>query len=134
MGMGRGHHPRGSQWPLVTIQRKKPLARSSKPLKRSAVRIKRTAFRAGKRTISREWQQVRRFVEGRANGKCEANTPACPSGAHRGEHVHHIVLRSQGGSDDPSSLLFVCAIAHDFIHKNPAKSYERGWLRRGGSA
>lgn len=122
----------------MTIERRTPLKRSTKPikrtaLKRGAVRLKRTVFRTGKPKISKEWQQVRRFVEGRANGKCEANTPACPPGSHRGEHAHHRVLRAQQGSDDPSNLLWVCALAHDHIHLHPEESYAAGWMIRGVS-
>lgn len=31
-------------------------------------------------------------------------------------HVHHVVLRSQGGRDHPDDLITVCASAHHQIH------------------
>lgn len=103
------------------------------PLTRRARLRRRTQLRSGgsiRRRFRPGWFKARRFCEGRANGLCEANTPACPPGRHRGAHAHHIILRSQGGSDDPSNLLFVCSAAHRWIHDHPAESYVRGWLRR----
>ena len=43
-------------------------------------------------------------------------------------HCHHIKRRSQGGSDEASNLLVVCARCHQFIHDHPAESRRRGYL------
>jgi hypothetical protein len=65
-------------------------------------------------------------VKSRDGGRCEAPTDACTG---RGEHVHHIQMRSQGGSDDEANPLHVCQACHASIHAHPEISYERGWLR-----
>jgi hypothetical protein len=43
-------------------------------------------------------------------------------------HRHHRKMRSQGGTDDPSNIMFVSPELHRFIHDNPGLSYARGWL------
>lgn len=43
-------------------------------------------------------------------------------------HAHHVRRRSQGGRDEASNLLTVCAPCHRDIHDNPADSRERGLL------
>lgn len=99
----------------------------------------RLATRSRLRTSSKRWggqrslQQARKFVRGRAHERCEIETPACTPGWHRGEHAHHVRMRSQGGSDDPGNLLWVCAAGHRWIHDNPAESYRRGYLQRGAA-
>jgi hypothetical protein len=70
-------------------------------------------------------------VELRAYGRCEANTPACEPREHRGTQVHHRLRRAQGGGHELDNLLLVCDEAHEFIHQNPAASFEAGWLIRG---
>lgn len=77
-----------------------------------------------------EFQQSRAFVRDRAGCCCEAPTPACPDGRHTGEHAHHMQLRSQGGPDTTENLLWVCHLAHNWIHEHPADAAERGWIRR----
>lgn len=47
--------------------------------------------------------------------------------------VHHIVRRSQGGTDELANLLVTCSLHHRYIHEHPAESYERGWLKRGAA-
>lgn len=37
-------------------------------------------------------------------------------------HVHHIRLRSAGGTHDPSNLLTLCDAAHRYAHANPAEA------------
>lgn len=71
--------------------------------------------------------QARRFAAGRANGKCEVRAPGC---FVRGTQAHHILMRSQGGEDDPANLLWCCSNCHGYVHANPAVSYEHGWLKR----
>ena len=42
---------------------------------------------------------------------------------------HHALMRSQGGKDTLEDLIAVCRAHHDYIHANPARSYELGLLR-----
>jgi hypothetical protein len=42
---------------------------------------------------------------------------------------HHALMKSQGGKDTLEDLIAVCRAHHDWIHANPAKSYELGLLR-----
>lgn len=76
------------------------------------------------------WWQLRKLVEGRADGRCELNCPGCPPGVHRGRHAHHVLPRSHGGPDDLGNLLWCCPAGHQWVHEHPAASYEAGWLRR----
>jgi len=50
--------------------------------------------------------------------------PGC--GAHEALHLHHIVFRSHGGSDDPRNLTTLCDFHHLSLH--------RGWIRCRGRA
>jgi hypothetical protein len=72
---------------------------------------------------------VRDEVAGRSGGWCEINHPLCDGNAR---HMHHVLLRAQGGKHEASNLLHVCAQGHAFIHANPSLSYEQGWLQRSG--
>lgn len=36
--------------------------------------------------------------------------------ARPGVHVHHRVFRSQGGSDIPENLQWLCHVCHDSVH------------------
>lgn len=72
--------------------------------------------------------RVADIVATRAAGNCEAmNFPSCNG---RAEHLHHRQLRSQGGGHDVVNLIHVCHLCHEWIHKNPKKAYELGWLVR----
>lgn len=73
-------------------------------------------------------QTVSEAVTRRSRGLCEASTPACPDGPHKGSHRHHKLPRSLGGEHTPENLLHVCTTAHTWIHEHPADSYEHGWL------
>jgi hypothetical protein len=42
---------------------------------------------------------------------------------------HHALMKSQGGQDTLDDLIAVCRSHHDYIHANPARSYELGLLR-----
>jgi hypothetical protein len=100
-------------------------------LKRKTPLRSRTPLRV-RRGPNRLWRQVRREVESRANGRCEARVPdVCDI---KGVHAHHLLRRSQGGVDDPSNLAWLCAQCHRHIHANPAWSYEHGWLIRRSAA
>jgi hypothetical protein len=70
------------------------------------------------------WSEAdgRHAVTARAERMCEAD----PS--HEGTHWHHRVLRGQGGTWSPVNGMWVCAAAHDWIHKHPADALALGWL------
>jgi hypothetical protein len=74
---------------------------------------------------------VRDEVAGRSEGWCEIDHPLCDGHAR---HMHHILLRSQGGAHEACNLLHVCGQGHLYIHANPSLSYEQGWLQRSGVA
>lgn len=46
---------------------------------------------------------------------------------------HHILRRSQGGSNDPENLVTLCRAHHDWVHGNPSASNDLGLLRRSWS-
>jgi hypothetical protein len=62
---------------------------------------------------------------------CEIGTWGRCTG--RAEVRHHIRMRSQGGTDDPSNTLDICDAEHRYIHNHPAEAYERGWLTHGST-
>lgn len=39
-------------------------------------------------------------------------------GVRENLHLHHIVYRSQGGTDDPSNLITLCFKCHDMVHSD----------------
>jgi hypothetical protein len=80
------------------------------------------------RTYEAEFQKAKVGVKARSKGLCEAKTDVCTQMA---VHVHHRKLRSQGGSNSLVNLIDVCFACHDWIHLNPAISYERGLLLHG---
>lgn len=95
------------------------------PLRRNTpLRPSQTNFRSRWNPALRK---AKKDVRSRSNGRCEARTPVCTG---RGEHVHHIQLRSQGGLDVIGNLIDVCLACHVHIHDHPAWSYERGLLRK----
>lgn len=69
--------------------------------------------------------RTREFVKRRSLEFCEAITDDC---TYKAEEIHHIKLR-RFGDHTPKNLLHVCKACHIYIHNNPSKSYERGWLK-----
>jgi len=96
-------------------------------MKRSPIR--RRSSRESKRL--RLYEQARAVVYERSGGSCEAKTPWCLGAC---QQVHHRKGRDGDLIDNTELLLGVCSMCHDYIHGNPAISYERGWLikRNGG--
>ena len=46
-------------------------------------------------------------------------------------HIHHAVLRSQGGRDHPDDLLLLCDLHHHYVHNvDRAGAEECGLIRR----
>ena len=81
------------------------------------------------------WRKAVQDVKSRSGGWCEANVPGvCIEGRHKAHHVHHVILRSQGGPDEPWNLLHVCNTAHDWAHNVDRAEAERlGIIRRRAS-
>jgi hypothetical protein len=112
------------------MKRGEPLRRSS-PEQLQAWRRRSKQLTSGrtKAKTPRRWRdRIQTEVLARSGGWCEANTAACPVGRHIGEQFHHRRLRSQGGKDTAENLVFICAAAHDWVHKNPAEAHERGLI------
>ena len=45
-------------------------------------------------------------------------------------HRHHRKRRSQGGDDSPGNIILLPQEIHAWVHDNPEKAYELGWLVR----
>ncbi len=74
-----------------------------------------------------ELDAVRPVVEARSQGWCEVRLPGCTGEA---AHIHHRKLRKHGGGNSADNLLSACLTCHDTLHRNPAASYEAGFLVR----
>jgi hypothetical protein len=103
------------------LRRRTPLPRGTRGLVRVPLTIR------GRRSAG--WHRSRQWCFDRAHGRCEAHIAAAAC-TGRAEHAHHILMRSQGGSDDPANLLAVCHGCHRWIHDHTGWAYERGFLRR----
>lgn len=118
------------------MKRGGPLKRTE--LKRGSSELRRTPMKRTsklsktRRGPHRDWWKVRAQVLDRDGGRCEARfSPDCTG---RAVHVHHIQLRSCGGTDDPWNLLGVCDECHTGsrgIHARPMEAYAAGWLVHG---
>jgi hypothetical protein len=68
------------------------------------------------------------FVHDRARELCEGDTPACPVGPHRGEHVHHVAGRKGSDPHNPTKLRLLCRLAHDWSHQHPREARRLGLM------
>jgi hypothetical protein len=72
--------------------------------------------------------EIAQKVIERANGYCEV----CGGVAQESMALHHRKLRSQGGKDQVSNLIWVHHKCHNLgtfsIHNQPAVSVEKGWI------
>lgn len=68
-----------------------------------------------------------KVVKQRSGGLCEAGVEEVCTG--HGQHRHHVILRSRGGSDLPENLLDVCSNCHWWIHHHVAEATKRGLMR-----
>ena len=59
---------------------------------------------------------------------CAAALPVCSG---RPSERHHVLRRSQGGSDEAANTRDLCGRCHEFIHANPGWAYANGYLKRG---
>lgn len=87
------------------------------------------AWRAKSARAGRVPDSVRTEVSARSHGLCEARVPGCCTG--RAAHLHHRLMRSQGGQHTAGNALDLCSACHSWIHHHPAVSYANGWLLRG---
>lgn len=93
------------------LRRKTGLARSDKPMRRT--RSKR----------ARPGEPLATWCEAGVVGVC----------TRRAQHRHHIVRRSQGGSDHWTNTMDVCRPCHRYIHANVAWAKAQGFLRSPGA-
>jgi hypothetical protein len=118
------------------MNRGKGLARSSKPMRNRSTR------KAGR---DAELDNARVIVLARDRGECQFWTrvgcapasaiagwaKAPPHRCGRGVIVHHIRRRKNRPDDhDPAHMVTLCRDHHDYVHANPAASYEVGLLAR----
>ena len=75
---------------------------------------------------NREYDKLRKQVYEESNGRCEVNATWSCSG--RCEQVHHKQGRIGDRMLDRSKVVGICHNCHDFIGRNPALAYDRGWL------
>lgn len=103
---------------------------NAQPRPRPRLLSKRTEKAAAKANYAR----VRRQVLERDRHRCRA----CSSS--HGLDVHHVVMRSLGGSDDVTNLIALCRDCHQSVHGhvlilrwngqgNPAKTVRMEWVR-----
>lgn len=90
--------------------------------------MRRSPSRGKSSTKSKVPSAVRTAVEKRSGGYCEAAvTGNC---RRRGGHLHHKLMRSQGGPHTEANLIDVCPNCHSYIHGHPNWAYENGYLVR----
>lgn len=94
------------------LTRRTPLARGG-PLERRTPLRSRPAHRA------RPNEPLVAVCEARIEGVCTG----------RAEHRHHLLLRSQGGTDHESNTVDVCSACHRHVHDNTGWAYSVGLLR-----
>lgn len=106
------------------INRRTPLRRGESILKRSAMRK-----HPSKRRSLGVPEEVRAQVFARDRG-CVAvlliREIRC-SGSH---DPHHVLRRSQGGTDTIDNLVTLCRAHHRWVHEHPKISVDIGLLRR----
>jgi len=67
-------------------------------------------------TLPVDWERIRRLVIQRAGGRCER----CGEKAEH-LHVHHIIHRSRGGTNELTNLWAVCPKCHSELHPENAQ-------------
>ena len=74
----------------------------------------------------KSYRNSHEYVYERQNGVC----PLCGAPI---EHYHHIIPRSQGGSDLPENILGVCMKCHERIHKGELITGMKGVMKKYGA-
>jgi len=101
------------------LRRKTPL-RAKSSITRTAMKVK------PRRPMRPEFRQA--VIKRDTSCRAEALWRDVPcSGA---AHIHHVLMRSQGGKDTLEDCILVCSAHHEAIHANPERSYSLGLLRR----
>ena len=109
------------------MKRSQPLRRG-KPLRNRGRLNQRSTKRVDR---DRAYVDVREQVASRY--WCEAaGLGVCQPDQHRGDHAHHVVLRSRGGEDSPENMRFLCAAAHLWVHNFPRLATELGLMASRG--
>lgn len=62
----------------------------------------------------------------RADGACEGMVRGVCVGT--GGHLHHRMMRSQGGRHTVENLVLLCHACHKYVHDNPAFGYKSDLL------
>jgi 5-methylcytosine-specific restriction protein A len=76
-----------------------------------------------KQRVHRIPRHVRAMVLARDNMTCRWCKR--PGGAL---DPHHILRRSQGGTDDQANLVSLHRLCHSYVHEHPAEAKARGFL------
>lgn len=74
-----------------------------------------------------EWEEIRRKVlrrDGYQCVQCSANL------REDGAHVHHLLPRASGGSDEPANLVSLCPMCHAAVHPHLGVGLARRLLQR----
>lgn len=105
--------------------------RSRRRLPRTAARVDLALARSArvKRTTDAIPAKVRGEVVARALHRCEIL--GCDQGV---DHLHHRLMRSQGGPHTATNLVALCWPHHSDLHDHPERSYALGLLVRRHSA
>jgi len=92
---------------------------AAKPTPRTTLKAKRRP------SIEERAPEAAAIVHTRSGGICER----CRK--RRATVLHHRLPQSAGGPDTPDNMVDLCEPCHtgpDGVHRNPARSYEEGWL------
>lgn len=110
-------------------KQKKPEVVKETVIVEKPVYIERVVYRthpskAKKNAYNREFNAVRESVLERDGFKCTV------CGAEEGLHAHHIIERSQGGTNDISNLTTLCKHCHTEAHKDePIGRLMQSWYK-----
>ncbi len=75
--------------------------------------------------------EVRREVEARSRGACEARVSyECRQRHQPARHMHHRKRKSQGGPDTAANLVHLCWVCHAYVHRMIGESLMNGLLLR----
>jgi hypothetical protein len=103
--------------------------RRSGRLRRLTPLQRRTPLRA-KTSDPTELRKAKKVVHERSGGWCEGRVPLVCT--HAATDVHHLILRSRGGTHDPATLVHLCRACHTWTHHHPSEATERGLMKRRG--
>jgi 5-methylcytosine-specific restriction endonuclease McrA len=75
-----------------------------------------------------ELAQAKPLLLERSGGRCEAGqSPYCRG---VGSEIHHLKKRSQGGSNDPRNLAWVCGPCNGWVEDNPDAAHRAGLVTK----